>query len=218
MIPFPTLNHSTALFCPTLDHRAQTVEARLWWTGWEPQQHQRRHVHAETLREVSYRSAQSDMTHYCCSATRARVSARARAHARHPLPACARALPHLHQIWLDNGLFIAAGHDKTNIDFYISRLESMHSDIFFFFFFVCLLLDGVCKSGTVCGSKPGSCVCANAFHERIAYGPEWNCDETALICSIYQVELITCLVPWNQLCNKLCPPSPAGGLKRILKL
>lgn len=38
---------------PPTDHSAPTVEARVRRTGREPQQHERCHVHAEALREVS---------------------------------------------------------------------------------------------------------------------------------------------------------------------
>lgn len=115
-------HHLTLSPCPSRpDHRPQTVEACVWWIGREPQQHKRCHVYTETLREVSYRALHLDMTHYCYSCTHGTVCTAART---------ASALAHLHQIWFHNGLFIASGHYKTNIDFFLLRSESMHLDIF----------------------------------------------------------------------------------------
>lgn len=96
-IPWPLTCFLSILSHPILDHSAQTVEACVWWTRREPQQHQRRHVHTETLREVSYRSAHSDKTQYCYSCTHGRVSThthtRAHTRVRHPCPpACLPAL------------------------------------------------------------------------------------------------------------------------------
>lgn len=103
------LHHLTLSRCPSRpDHRPQTVEACVWWIRREPQQHKRCHVYTETLREVSYRAPHLEMTHYCYSCTRGTVCTAART---------ASALAHLHQIWFHNGLFIASGHYKTNIDF-----------------------------------------------------------------------------------------------------
>lgn len=75
------------------------------------------------------------------------------------------------------------------------------------------LQDSACKSGTVC--KSPLAVRINCVQKRIPYGPKLICDETGLIYSIYQVELISCLAPWNQLYNKLRPCGSASRLKGI---
>lgn len=83
------------------DHGPQTVEARIWWIGREPQQHKCRHVYAETLREVSYHVWQLHATHYAYT---------------HGAVCIARGEwtpSQLHQIWFHNALFITSGHHKT---------------------------------------------------------------------------------------------------------
>lgn len=158
-------------------------------------------MHAEALREVSYCTAQSDMTHYC-------MFVRTWKSEHHPLPGLDSFTyaSNLTSPWFINST--RPLQDKCSF---------LYSEVGIDTHFVFLLRDGVCKSGTDCKSQPGF-VRINAVHKRIAYGSKLNCDEMALIYSIYQVELISCLVPWNQLCNKLRPPCSARGLKRILKL
>lgn len=57
---------------PPPDHSPKTMETCIWWIGRQPQQHKCRHMHTETLREVSYYSEQLCMTH-CYARTCGRV-------------------------------------------------------------------------------------------------------------------------------------------------
>lgn len=82
------------------DHGSQTVEACVWWTGREPQQHKRCHVYTETLREVSYRLRRPRTTRYCWAWS-----------------GCAPLSPHgCVRTWFRRAPLITREHYKANID------------------------------------------------------------------------------------------------------
>lgn len=108
--------------CLLLDHSPQTVEACVWWIGWEPQQYKRSHVYAQTLREVSYYVWHLHMTRYCYACTHGTVCI-----AQSVLPPNLLPHTHLHQIGLHSASFITLGQYKTNIDLTQRMLMQLHT-------------------------------------------------------------------------------------------
>lgn len=107
---FLSLSYYSSVFSIPPDHGAQTVEARIWRIGREPEQHKCRHVYTKTLRAVSYHARRLYMTLDCYACTCGTVCI---------APEWIKTPSQLQQIWFHN-----VGHCKTNID--LIQRKSVH--------------------------------------------------------------------------------------------